>query len=120
MSLDNSQADGRLSVVDWSRFAKENSRFVGSDQEAKARQILLQNERLEMQISILKGERIATSDVEKWAGEMVSASKRILLSIPATLASQLVGLPVPDAEERLKEAIVEAMAPLLDRPWEDL
>lgn len=114
--------DGRYRVADW-RIWRQKSAGIKSEDglspaQLKARQILLQNEKLEIQNGILKKQYSLNSDVERWAADMVSAAKKILLSMPSVLAPQVVGLSVPDAEERLKDTINDALEQLHTQPWQ--
>ena len=115
------QSNGKYSVPHWREWRRNRSGIKSDDDLSKsqleARRILLQNEKLEVQIGVMRGEYAKISDVEQWASEMVMAAAKILDSIPPTFAPQVVGLTVPDAEIRLQEAIDEAKEQLHAQPW---
>lgn len=113
--------NGRYHVPSWRKWKADKSGSPEDEgptaNQLKARHASLQAEKLEIQIGVLRKEYVRASDVEKWAGEMVIAAKKILLAMPSVLAPQLVGLTVVDAEQRLKEEINEALEQLHAQPW---
>ena len=100
--------DGRYDVTAWRVFkAQRHGDDPGdtdpaSQTQLRARQILLQNQKLEHQIRVLTGAYVKADDVEQWGAELGGAIRRIVLQLH-TLAPALVGLTVPDCEKRLKE-----------------
>lgn len=114
------KADGRYSVEAWLSFkAKQKAGVRDGDldpADEKARQILLQNERLELQIAVMRKEYVASVDVEKWVGAMVLQAKRVLLGLPSSIAPQVVGLSVPEAEELMRDRFNEALLQLHTDP----
>jgi len=104
------------SVSEWRKFlAKHNvvdDEEDLSSTELKAKQILLQNQKLEHQLAVLRGEYMATVDVEQMVASMVEQAKRVLLSGPASLAPQVVGMTIPEAEALLRQWLHDAMAQL--------
>ena len=77
----------------------------------KLRQLVLQNQKLEVQIGVMKQEYIHYSVVEDSAAKLGDAIKRIVNQLHQQ-APQLVGLPVPEAEQRLKEIEDEILTQL--------
>jgi hypothetical protein len=115
--------DGRYDVQAWKAW-RENRRGIDTAEgmtqsELRARQILLQNQKIEFQLAQLRGEFIPVVDVEKWVSDMVLAAKRILYSMPPSLAPQVVGVSVPEAERRIRESIDESLEQLHAAPWND-
>lgn len=115
--------DGRYDVNAW-RAWRESRKGVDTAEgmtqsELRARQILLQNQKLEFQLAQLRGEFVPVADVEKWVSDMVLAAKKVLYSMPTSLAPQVVGVSVAEAERRIKESIDEALEQLHARPWQD-
>lgn len=103
------RADGRYDVNAWREFviggsAAEDAEDADDTNPAalKARNLLLQNERLELQIAVMRGDFVAAADVEKWGAELGANVRKIVTQIHLA-APSVVGLSVPDAEARLKE-----------------
>jgi hypothetical protein len=114
------KADGRYEVRPWLVFAesrrdKEPQGSVGIP-SAKAKQILLQNQKLEAQIAILNREYISLAETRQWLGEMILNFKRALLEIPSSLAPQVIGIEAAEAEAILKQSINNALGKLSDNP----
>jgi hypothetical protein len=84
----------------------------------KARNMLLQNERLEFDLSVAQCVHVSDELVQTVVGEHIGDAKRILLQGPSSLAPQLVGLTVPEAQKLITEWIERALsqlAPLTNR-----
>jgi len=119
------EANGQYNVVAWKEWAKANGKKSGPKEheptqtEAKARQLLLQNQKIEIQIGILAKQYVKVSDVERWTGELVMQAKKVLLSGPASLAPQLVGVSIPEAEKLLREWLHHALSQLTQNPIGD-
>ncbi|MDB6017683.1 MAG: hypothetical protein JWR19_2172 [Pedosphaera sp.] len=111
--------NGSLCVSEWRTFLAANDVLEpeGEDIAAlKARQILLQNEKLEHQLSVLREEYISKIDAEKETAELIAQAKRVLLSGPSALAPQVVGVSIPEAETLLKQWLHDALAKLHSDP----
>jgi transcriptional regulator with XRE-family HTH domain len=114
------RSDGRLSVREWREYLGRHD-VLGIDEdvsqtEGRARQILLQNKKLEIQIREMEAVLVPTVEVEKSVGEMIGAAKGILLTGPAALAPQVVGVSIPEAETILREWLHDALARLHQNP----
>ena len=97
--------DGRHAVAAWRTFLEARGSFDDGSPDAtrlRARQILLQNERLELQLAVMRGEYVRAAEVERWGGELGAAVRKVVAQIHL-VAPSVVGLPVADAEARLKE-----------------
>ena len=73
--------DGRYHVPSWrawklARQGDGNEREELSQSILRARQILLQNRKLEFQLAVLRREYVPASDVEKWGATLGSASAK--------------------------------------------
>jgi hypothetical protein len=55
-------------------------------------------------------------DGQKVIGDMIARAKKVLLSGPASLAPQVVGVPIPEAEKLLREWLHEALTHLHNDP----
>jgi hypothetical protein len=97
------RSDGRHSVNDWRVFLDDNSRDAGLDgTQLKARQILLQNEKLEYQIAILKAQYVPVADIEKWGAQLGKEIRNAVATIH-TIAPSIVGHTIAEAEMRLRQ-----------------
>ncbi len=77
------KTDGRYDLNEWREWkasCKAGARDGEIDpKDEKARQLVLQNKKLEFQISVMKREYVPSEDVEAWVGQMVAQAKRVLL-----------------------------------------
>jgi transcriptional regulator with XRE-family HTH domain len=108
--------DGRLHVPSWRAFKRQHGRDEEDDDEIdpkreKARNILLQNERLEVQIAVLKRNWMPTQEVERMGGELGAAIRKVVNTIHLA-APNVVGVSVAEAEQRLKEIEDEVLQQL--------
>jgi hypothetical protein len=102
------ESDGRLNVAAWKDWTIANGggtpeeRTGLSRQQEEARRVLLMNERLEVQIGIMRGDYMKVADVMGHIRTMVAEARRVGESMPSSLAPQVVGLSVSEAEKRLR------------------
>jgi hypothetical protein len=100
------QSDGRYHVPSWRAFKinrqGEDDGDGLSQTQLRARQVLLQNQKLEIQIAVLKREFMPVADVEKLGGELGAAIRKVVSQIHLC-APSVVGVSVAEAEARLKE-----------------
>lgn len=82
-----------------------------SQTQLKARQLLLQNEKLEFQLSVLRREYVPACDVEKWGSELGAAIRKVVVQIHL-VAPSVVGCTTPEAEARLKDLEDEVLSQL--------
>ena len=97
------KSDGRYDVAAWRAFLGGKAADNGNVDvlAEKARNILLQNQKLEAQIAILRRQYVATVDVKQWGAEAGAAVRKIVCQLHRS-AAQLAGLPTADIEDRLK------------------
>lgn len=99
------RADGRHDIAAWRAFFQATG-AIGDDSpsttELKARHLLLQNQRLELQLAVLRRDYLPASEVERWGAELGAAVRKVVAQIHLA-APSVVGVSVPDAEARLKE-----------------
>lgn len=111
------RADGRLCVSEWRAFAAARGNVQAAATEEldggylKARQTLLQNQKLEHQIAILRKEYVSTEDVEKWGADLGAEIKNVVCQLHL-LAPSLAGLQVSEIEDRLTEMETEILSRL--------
>lgn len=114
------RADGRYNiqeVVQWKEKHGETAGNLISKESEQVKSIQLHNEKLELQIGILKGDYTPNSELSQQVTEMIISAKRQLLSLPSSLAPQVVGENVASAERILKQAILDALKTLSEGKW---
>ena len=115
------QSNGNYCIADWKAFARKQGSEVGGEKkdkgELETERLTLINERLAFELAKAKDEYTENSMVENGVKEMVIAAKKVLLSIPAVAAPQVVGRSVADAEQILKEMINDALVQLHKGNW---
>lgn len=124
------RADGRHDVAAWRQFKSTRKAGIrdGDDElpGERNRKEKLQNDKLAVQIEILKKEWVPVASVEADVGQMVLQAKSVLLGLPAALAPQVVGSSLADAERLIRDAINDALEVLhfnpsgLSVPFEDI
>lgn len=87
---------------------------VGSP--ARDRLVNLQCEKLQFQLSVLRKDYIAVAEVENDTGAMIAEAKRVLENGPRSLAPQVVGVSIPEAEQLLAEWVHDALSRLHGDP----
>ena len=111
--------NGSHVVAEWEEFIDRQQSGGGSPfsmKEAKVQQILLQNQKLEIEIGILSGEYVRTAEAARYVSTIITESKNRFLQIPASHAPLVVGESISEAEKKLREAILEAMEDLHTNP----
>jgi hypothetical protein len=107
--------DGRYHVPSWREWKlarDEGDPTEGlSQSQLRARQILLQNQKLEFQLALLRREYVPAAEVEKWGGELGTAIRKVVSTIHLC-APSVVGVSVAEAEARLKEVEDEILQQL--------
>jgi predicted DNA-binding transcriptional regulator AlpA len=114
------KADGRYTlseVVAWKDSMGSTAGDLTSKESAQVKSILLQNEKLEIQVGILKSEYTPNVDIDQEVAEMVQQAKRELLALPSSLAPQVIGQTVAEAEKIIKQSLVEALRSLHEGEW---
>lgn len=112
--------DGRYHVrdiVDWKELHGARAGDLHSKESVQVKSLILQNEKLEIQVGILKGEYTPNVDIDQQVSEMVHQAKRELLSLPASLAPQVVGQSIAEAEKIIKSSMVDALKSLHEHEW---
>lgn len=115
------RADGRLDVQAWKAF--KSTRKAGirdgnpdDPSDENRRKTQLQNEKLAVQVEILRKEWIRVDVVEAQVAQIVMQAKRVLIGLPGALAPQVSGSSVPDAERLIRDAITDALEQLHINP----
>jgi len=79
--------------------------------ELRAKNLLLQNERLELGLAIQRREYVPVAEVEKWGADLGGDIRTVVSQLHLS-APSLAGLSVPEIEERLKDQEVEILRQL--------
>ena len=117
-----SKPDGRFliaDVIEWKDAMGKQAGDLTSKESAQVKSILLQNEKLEIQLGILKGDYTPNEDIDAFVSEVVQNAKRELLALPASLAPQVVGQSIANAEKIIKQSIADALKALHEQKWHD-
>tara|TARA_A100001037_G_scaffold279927_1_gene282237 strand:- start:3724 stop:4284 length:561 start_codon:yes stop_codon:yes gene_type:complete len=110
------RANGSWDVRATQAWVRANNKVDNTDEEdlhdLKIRQLKLICEKLEHELAVKREEYTENALVERWVASMIQEAKTILLAIPPKLAPVMAGLEPVEVEDRLKEAIDEALAQL--------
>lgn len=113
------RSNGRLCVADWRRFLS-NQGFSepgkGDALSLKEQQILLQNKLLQQKFDTNARLLVSADQVEQDTANLIATAKSVLISGPASLAPQVVGVSVQEAEVLLKEWLHSALSKLQRNP----
>jgi hypothetical protein len=115
------KSNGSYNVPQWLEWAKSTGvKTADSDTTSKAaaqvQQILLQNKLLQHKNDVNDSVYILAEDVEKETADLIANAKTVLLSGPSSLAPQVVGVSVQEAETLLKEWLHAALSKLQRNP----
>lgn len=113
------RANGNYNVEEWRAFAAGMGLLPDEDLDhaaLKARQILLQNKLLQQKIDVNDRLYVLAESVEQEVASLIGMAKTVLLSGPASLAPQVVGVSVQEAETLLKEWLHSALSKLQKNP----
>ena len=117
------RADGRYRIKDWRLYFQRKGTIdegtldeIGDKGALQAQQILLQNKILEHKYAVMRGEYVSAKDVEEDTAKLIARTKSVLLSGPASLAPQVVGVSVAEAELIITTWLRDAMAMLCSDP----
>jgi hypothetical protein len=107
--------DGRYDIHAWRTWSNDHRGIDESETlsqaQLKAKQILLQNQKIEAHLAIVRKEYVPASEVEKWGSDLGAAIRKIVTQIHLA-APSVAGVSVPEAEERLKEIETEILEQL--------
>lgn len=112
------QSNGIYDVGEWRSWAKaKGKQFTKEDEgpskaQLEAKRLILQNEKLEHELGVARGEYIHVDELRQLIASMVAEAKKVFLAMPSTLAPQVVGLSVPEAEKRIKAEVDQALEQL--------
>jgi hypothetical protein len=105
-----------------SRLARQNVRHrkdsklnLGEKESIDMETARIRRDREAWKFKQAQQEFIKASDAERWSQEMTAEFVKVLDSIPSTLAPDVAGLGIADAELRIRAALEQAKATL--RTW---
>jgi DNA-binding transcriptional MerR regulator len=114
------RSNGRLCVAEWRAYLATYDVLTFEDDldhaTLKARQILLQNKILQQKIDLNDSVTVKVEEVERDIADLIMTAKTVLLSGPASLAPQVVGVSSPEAELVLREWLHSALSKLQQNP----
>ena len=113
---------GRHHVKEWMDWAAKHGKDTpGLDPQSKSdweiEKIKRQVADLDIDLTKKRGELVLSEDVRQWVADAIYATKTEMLSIPSKLAPQVVGLPIAEAELRIRQAVHDALMRLHREPW---
>ena len=117
------RSDGRYSVVEFREWATKTGRKVIDDttddekSRLEIRRLRTICERLDLELEVTKGTYTSNDEVTKSIFRMIGAARKVLAAMPAQLAPQVVGLSIPEAEQRIREQVDNAMKQLHEGKW---
>lgn len=88
---------------------KEVSDIEIEHAEVKLRKDLAMAEKAELELEVRKGELLEAAEVKQGHLDRIARARAVLLGGPSTLASDLVGLEVPEIEARLQEWVYQSL-----------
>lgn len=118
------RADGRIKVADWRRFlaqhdAEVDPRALNGRKCAGVESLSLRETKILAEIKLLQQKHderakilVNAADVERDVAAMIMQAKTVLLSGPSSLAPQVVGVSVQEAETLLREWLHSALSRL--------
>jgi len=116
--------DGRYSVIEWRSWAENTGRKLAETDDfdtergrLEVRRLKTICERLDLELEVTKGTYTENEEITKQIHRMINSARKILGAMPAQLAPQVVGMPIPEAEQRIREHVDNAMKQLHEGEW---
>lgn len=118
------RSDGRFNVQEFREWASKTGRKISEDDpmeernKLEVRRLRTICERLDLELAVAKETYTANDEVTKGIYRMIGSARKVLSAMPAQLAPQVVGMSIPDAEQRIREHVDSAMKHLHEGNWE--
>jgi hypothetical protein len=99
------RSDGRYNVVEWREWGAKNGKKVEalpSQTVLKAKQLMLQNDKLERQLRILDREYVPVAEVEELGGRLGAAVRKVVATLHL-MAPALVGCELEEIDQILRD-----------------
>jgi hypothetical protein len=103
----DAESNGRWNVAAWKAWMKANGKHGvdGDDtpekQQLEAKWLLLRNEKLEVEIGVLRGDYVKVVEVEAFIRSMVTEARKVFEQGRLTLPPALVGLSAVEIQNRI-------------------
>jgi len=109
----SARSDGRYLVAEWSRWCAEKGKKLNEDDgesqtELRAKQMALQNRKLELQLQILVREYVSVAEVESIGARLGAAVRKVVTSLHL-LAPSVAGMDVAECAALLRAKEDEIM-----------
>jgi hypothetical protein len=109
--------NGGYNIDAWRSYLEDNEAIDDLDKSSlQAKQILLQNKLLQQKIDQNDKILVRSDDVEKDTADLIANAKAVLLAGPSSLAPQVVGVSVQEAETLLREWLYKSLSQLQKNP----
>ena len=119
------RSDGRYNIPEFREWASKTGRKVadeGYDDDERSklevRRLRTICERLDLELEVARGTYTANDSVSRDVFRLVATAKKVLEQMPSTLAPQVVGLTVAEAEKRIRHQVDEAIRKLNEKKWD--
>jgi hypothetical protein len=118
------RSDGRYSIPEFREWASKTGRKIAEDDpddernKLEVRRLRTICERLDLELEIARGNYTANDEVAREVFRMVATAKKVLEQMPSTLAPQVVGMKVAEAEKRIKDQVDEVIRKLHEKKWD--
>jgi phage terminase Nu1 subunit (DNA packaging protein) len=119
-----SRSDGRYSIPEFREWASKTGRKIAEDDpddernKLEVRRLRTICERLDLELEVARGNYTANDEVSREVFRMVATAKKVLEQMPSTLAPQVVGMKVAEAEKRIKDQVDEVIRKLHEKKWD--
>jgi phage terminase Nu1 subunit (DNA packaging protein) len=115
-------SDGRYNITLWrlwgEKKGKKPAARLGGDKGALELEILrLKKAKMEMENALMRGQLIDVDECSKVLASMVRNAYESLRGIKHTLASQVVGVSIPEASKRIQREVDEQLQTLSLGEW---
>lgn len=95
----------------------QSTKTAETNSVLKQKQLLIKIEAAEYELAEIKGRLVPVADVRRELAKLITNCKSVLLALPSSLAPQVVGLSVPDAEKLLREKLHESLNQLAESKY---
>jgi len=118
------RSDGRYSIPDFREWASKTGRKIAEDDpddernKLEVRRLRTICERLDLELEVARGNYTANDELAREVFRMVATAKKVLEQMPSTLAPQVVGMKVAEAEKRIKDQVDEVIRKLHEKKWD--
>ena len=120
------RSDGRYNVPEFREWAEKTGRRTATDESddseerarLEVRRLRTICERLDLELEIQKGSYTQNDEVARQVYRMVATARKVLGAMPSSLAPQVVGMTIPEAEKRIREQVDAVITQLHEKKWD--